>query len=148
MTSVTVPHAPRSAAEVRHELIIDLTTREVSPAVVDDAALVVSELVGNAVRYGSPLPDGGLRIRWELGERALRLEVYQGGVGPAQRGAGDTPMPTSAESGRGLAIVGMLAQRWGVTCSQWGGVGVYADLEVGEGGEFGEAGTVGRVGVG
>ena len=127
MTSFVVPHTPLSATNVRHELVIDLTSRDVPRTVVDDAALVLSELVGNAVRHGSPLPDGGVRVSWELDDCALHLEVCDGGNG-TDLAAG--PACTSAEGGRGLTIVGLLARRWGTTSFGDGGVGVYADLDV------------------
>ena len=126
MTSYVVPHAPHSAATVRHELVSDLTRHEVPSTVVDDAALVVSELVGNAVRHGAPLPCGGVRVVWEVADTALHLEVHDGGCGPADGAA--RSVSVSAEGGRGLAIVEMLALRWGSTPTYDGGVGVYADL--------------------
>jgi serine/threonine-protein kinase RsbW len=128
MTSYVVPHAPRSAATVRHRLVDDLAQRRVPPAVVDDAALVITELVGNAVRHGVPLSDGGVRVAWEVGDRTVHLEVHDGGCGPS---AGVRPAPASAEGGRGLAIVELLAERWGTTPAYDGGSGVYADLPLG-----------------
>ena len=131
MTSRSVPHAPRSASTVRRDLVIDLTKCEVPLSVVDDAALVMSELVGNAVRHGAPLADGCVRVSWELTDDALHLEVCDGGA-LSQREAIDlTTVPASAEGGRGLAIVSLLAQRWGTTPYGAGeGVGVFADLDV------------------
>lgn len=128
MTSYVVPHAPRSAATVRHRLVDDLAQRQVPPAVVDDAALVITELVGNAVRHGVPLSDGGVRVTWEVGDRTVHLEVHDGGCGPS---VGVGPAPASAEGGRGLAIVELLAERWGTTPAYDGGSGVYADLPLG-----------------
>lgn len=134
MTSRLVPHAPCSASAVRRELVIDLTAYDVPPTVVDDAALVMSELVGNAVRHGSPLPDGCVRVAWELTPEALRLEVSDGGSENEVVDQGQ--VPTSAESGRGLTIVSLLAQRWGTTPYDGGrGVNVFADLDVTPNGE-------------
>jgi two-component sensor histidine kinase len=126
MTPYVVPHAPFSAATVRHELVIDLTAHEVPQDVVDDAALVMSELVGNAVRHGTPLQCGGVRVLWEVHDCALHLEVQDGGRGPAPDAPARQSM--SAEGGRGLAIVEMLALRWGSTPTFDGGTGVYAEL--------------------
>jgi hypothetical protein len=95
MTPYVVPHAPFSAATVRHELVIDLTAHEVPQDVVDDAALVMSELVGNAVRHGTPLQCGGVRVLWEVHDCALHLEVQDGGRGPRR-----TP-PRGIHVGRG-----------------------------------------------
>lgn len=129
MTSHLVPHALSSASSVRRELVVDLTTSDVPPEVVDDAALVMTELVGNAVRHGSPLPDGCVCVSWELGECTLHLEVRDGGAArdePVSRG----PVPATSESGRGLAIVSLLAERWGTMPDDGEGTGVFADLDV------------------
>ncbi len=108
---VTVRHAPASAGEVRRQLGADLAGAGVRPAVVGDAALVLSELVGNAVRYGRPLPGGMLEVSWSLQDDSLWLRVSDGG-GPS------VPMRHEAGPedvrGRGLAIVAALARDWGV----------------------------------
>jgi anti-sigma regulatory factor (Ser/Thr protein kinase) len=73
----------------------------------DDAELVVSELITNALRHGGPGVDLWVR---PLAAGGLRLEVVDG------RG-GSTPQvqrpDDDAESGRGLVIVETLARRWG-----------------------------------
>jgi serine/threonine-protein kinase RsbW len=114
---VTVRHAPASAGEVRRRLGADLAQAGVAPAVVGDAALVLSELIGNAVRYGRPLPGGVLEVSWSLEEDTLRLRVSDGG---------GTSVPVRHEAGpedvrgRGLAIVAALARDWGVEQSRNG----------------------------
>ena len=108
---VSVRHTPASAGEVRRRLGADLAEAGMPAAVVGDAALVVSELVGNAVRYGRPLPGDVLEVSWSLDEDCLRLRVSDGG-GPS------VPMRHEAGPedvrGRGLAIVAALARDWGV----------------------------------
>ena len=78
----------------------------------DDAALIVSELVGNALRHGRPRADGTLLVSWILDGHRLRVEVTDGGgfTRPELRPATDNEM---AVSGRGLAIIDMLAEAWG-----------------------------------
>ena len=109
MSSITVPHTPASASLVRHRMADELAGL-LPVAVLDVAALLVSELVGNAVRHGLALPSGGLRASWELAEGGLRVEVVDGGDGPV-----GPPLPPSpdAEGGRGLALVQALAANWG-----------------------------------
>jgi anti-sigma regulatory factor (Ser/Thr protein kinase) len=127
---VSVRHAPASAGEVRRRLGADLADAGVDPAAVGDAALVVSELVGNAVRYGRPLPGDVLEVSWSLEGDCLRLRVSDGG-GPS------VPMRHEAGPedvrGRGLAIVAELARNWGVEQSS-NGTGpmstVWAELPV------------------
>lgn len=125
MTTVLLPHAAASVGVARRHMITELICRGVPAPVVDDAALVLSELVGNAVRHGSPLPDGGIEVSWQREGAVVRLEVCDGGGGPAGVAAEGGPRATSsttAEGGRGLAIVSRLAVTWGrqvrdgVTC--------------------------------
>lgn len=96
---------------MRSYLVEDLLGHGLSRSVADDAGLVVTELVGNAVRYAHPLPGGVLRVAWELTANRLLLKVTDGGGrgSPHRQSAG--PRDTR---GRGLAIVETLAARWGV----------------------------------
>ncbi|MFI8913974.1 ATP-binding protein [Streptomyces sp. NPDC053513] len=74
----------------------------------DDVLVCVSELATNALLHGVP-PGRGYRLHLYL-ERpgSLRVEVHDSGDGtPAVR-------EPSGESGRGLLLVGALADRWGV----------------------------------
>ena len=100
---------------MRRRLVEDLSRLGVAADVVDDAALLVSELVGNAVRYAHPLPGDVLTVRWEARRGRLLVRVTDGGGrdAPHVRDAG--PRDTR---GRGLAIVEALAARWGVERSR------------------------------
>jgi anti-sigma regulatory factor (Ser/Thr protein kinase) len=93
-------------------------------AMLDDARLLVSELVGNAVRYGRD-------------EITLRLRRHPPGIGVAVTDRGDD-MPTlpdgrpdpTAPSGRGLLIVATLASHWGIEPAEGGrGKTVWFDLQ-------------------
>ena len=108
---VTVRHAPASAGEVRRQLGADLANAGLPPAVIGDATLVVSELVGNAVRYAAPLPGGVLEVSWTVDPDCVRLQVSDGGGRsvPVRHDAGPEDV-----RGRGLAIVAALARDWGV----------------------------------
>jgi anti-sigma regulatory factor (Ser/Thr protein kinase) len=84
-----------------------------------DAALVLSELVSNAVVHGR----GRVTVRaWRLG-RHLRIEVIDEGTGeaPAIRGQGD------GFGGHGLRLVDELSTRWG---AHEGTTHVWADLRL------------------
>ena len=78
-----------------------------APEVVEDAELLVSELVTNALRHGAP----ALRLFVQAHENQLRVRVSDGGSGLPAR----TEPPPSAEaiSGRGLRIVEAVATAWG-----------------------------------
>lgn len=75
--------------------------------VVDEAELLVSELVTNAVRHGAP----PITMRVECdGSKGLRVSVTDNNPEPAQvRHAG--PLD---ESGRGLRLVDVISDAWGV----------------------------------
>ena len=128
---VTVRHEPTSAGEVRRALADDLVRRGLATEVVDDAALLASELVGNSVRHAYPLPGGVLRVGWEVEDGRVVLRVTDGGgrQAPHVRDAGPRDV-----RGRGLAIVDALAADWGVD-RQENGIGpvstVWAELAVG-----------------
>ncbi|HEV7653996.1 MAG TPA: ATP-binding protein [Mycobacteriales bacterium] len=115
---VTVRHTPASAGEVRRQLSADLADAGLPPAVIADATLVISELVGNAVRYAEPLPGGLLEVSWTVEDECVRLRVSDGGGPsvPARHDAGPEDV-----RGRGLAIVAALARDWGVEQSSNGG---------------------------
>ena len=108
---VTVAHTPSSAAAARREIGADLADLGLPADLVEDATLVVSELIGNAVRYGRPLPGNLLRVAWAVERDCLVVKVTDGGSShsPRYREAGPFDV-----RGRGLAIVDALARKWGV----------------------------------
>jgi two-component sensor histidine kinase len=69
----------------------------------DDVALVVSELVSNSVRHGSPQ---GIEVKVSTRDGRIRIEVTDDGPGFAV----DAPRG----EGLGLTIVERLADRWGM----------------------------------
>ncbi|MEJ8639090.1 ATP-binding protein [Streptomyces sp. MS2.AVA.5] len=78
-------------------------------APAEDAQLVVSELVTNAISHGSGAV--GLRVRY--GNHQLRIEVTDGSTTPAKRRRAGANDP----GGRGLLLVAHLSHRWGVADS-------------------------------
>jgi anti-sigma regulatory factor (Ser/Thr protein kinase) len=79
---------------------------------LDDLALMVSEVVANAVRHGSPEADGNIGLRLEADQDALRVVVTDGGrVFAIDPGSID---PDRDES-FGLLLVDKLADRWGLS---------------------------------
>jgi serine/threonine-protein kinase RsbW len=109
--TLRVPHVPASVPQTRRALVEDLTEHGLSGDIVDEAEIVVSELLGNAVRHGRSLPDGTVRVQWQVKAGVVELDVTDGGGGPAPK-----PQHPSvyATSGRGLRIVRSLAHEWGV----------------------------------
>ncbi|MYU25413.1 ATP-binding protein [Streptomyces sp. SID8352] len=116
-SSMAVPHGPAGVGEARHRMRDQLRGGGVAESVVDDAVLVLSELLSNAYKHGRPLGDalagdGDVRAAWRVDPRGrLIVEVTDGG-GPT-RPAPATPSVT-AHGGRGLSIITALADDWGV----------------------------------
>jgi anti-sigma regulatory factor (Ser/Thr protein kinase) len=95
----------------RRRLTSDLAAAGIYEPAVCDAALVVSELLSNAIRHAAPLPGAQVRVAWTLDHDAVRVAVSDAGDGPLPRVT--QPVP-GAPGGRGLGIVESLSNRWGV----------------------------------
>jgi len=109
---LVLQHELASAAVARQHVTEMLRRQGVSPDRCDDAALVVSELVGNALRHGRPLVDGTLTVSWTLSGHRLRVEVTDGG-GRTRPELRRPAYPETAVSGRGLAIIDAVTEAWG-----------------------------------
>ena len=107
----TFPFEPASVPMARRRLTVELRARKIDPERIDDAVLVLSELVGNALRHARPLAGGELQVSWTLYPRELELAVTDGGAPTRPRALHP---PVSALGGRGLSIVGDLSRDWGV----------------------------------
>jgi anti-sigma regulatory factor (Ser/Thr protein kinase) len=113
VASLRLNRDPRSAGRAR-QFIADFCSAANLPAdICETAALLTSELVTNAVLHGQTSaaievhrPGDALRIAVRDDNPHLRVS----------RGDHDPP----AESGRGLKIVAMLADGWGVEATQDG----------------------------
>ena len=108
---MNIPFSPESASRVRAALESWLDHRGSDRDVVDDARLIATELVGNAVRHASPLNNGTVLVRWREEDSTLVLSVADGG-GPT-RPHKENPSLEDVH-GRGLRIVETLSNRWWV----------------------------------
>jgi anti-sigma regulatory factor (Ser/Thr protein kinase) len=124
MSSVSVPHARSSVSTARHALADELDANGVGTPMRDDAVLVLSELVSNAIKHAAPLPSGNISVCWDLQRDRLHLEITDGGAltRPQAAVAG-----VSSLGGRGLDIVRTICSEWGVT-EDGNAVTVWADL--------------------
>jgi len=102
-TVVSLPRSTDAPRQAR-QLVRDL----VAPERVEDATLLVSELVTNAVKYG---PEEEVRLIVQRDGHSTRFTVHDLGLGPLpEMRAADDPAP----GGHGLRLVDALADRWGV----------------------------------
>ncbi|MET4923794.1 ATP-binding protein [Streptomyces sp. PSRA5] len=100
---------PTQAAHARRKAAGVLQRWRLPRATVDDAVLVVCELVTNAIRYGrSPV-----QIALHRGQGALTISVSDHGRVPYPTKGLDPDPDHAGESGRGLSIVAALAHAHG-----------------------------------
>jgi anti-sigma regulatory factor (Ser/Thr protein kinase) len=85
----------------------------VPASALDDARLLVSELVGNSMRHARLGPNDTIRVTAEVENDRLRVDVIDGGRGGGPPVAGGIRPSPGAESGWGLYLVETLATRWG-----------------------------------
>ena len=115
------PRSPAGARSFIKSSIGELLGRPAPDRLCDDLQLVVSELVTNAVRAGSP------RIRVSLALEDDRAIVR------VSDEAGGWPEPRIADvydiGGRGLPLVSAISASWGVRLSGTGKV-VWAELRL------------------
>jgi len=108
---VHLPCAPASVAFARRALSNDLKAAGVFDHAVGDAAIVVSELVSNAILHAYPLPGERLKVAWVMDAGWLEVAVSDGGSATMPQAGHPT---VASVSGRGLAIVTHICKTWGV----------------------------------
>ncbi len=97
----------KSAARIVREA---LRTIDAISHVIDDALLVASELVGNALRQPDRVAETQLHVRASVDEDGLLISVHApliANAGAHQGGSG--------QGDPGLQIVEQLAERWDIT---------------------------------
>jgi anti-sigma regulatory factor (Ser/Thr protein kinase) len=106
---VALRRSADSAAEARRALagVAD----RVSPQRLEDARLLVSELVTNAVRHAGLAKADRITLVLDARDRCLRIEVRDPGPGFVP---GEPPTDPDRPSGWGLYLVRELSDRWGV----------------------------------
>ncbi|MFW6775597.1 ATP-binding protein [Nocardioides sp. CPCC 205120] len=144
----SLPFDPTSPARARRALMAHLTEHDVPRTAVENAALVLYELLQNGIEHGEPCADHTVKVAWALEPRAVRMQVTDcgtpqgacaadrsGATGPA--GPTDpaetaweteeawrrrmlTPVDMLEERGRGLHLVAALSSSWNVGTSEEG----------------------------
>jgi len=108
---VLLPCAPASVGVARRRLTADLSAAGVFGQAVGDAALVVSELLSNAIKHAWPLPGEKLQVTWAVDKGSVEVAVRDGGGATRPQ---EAYPPVSSLGGRGLGIVEHLSQDWGI----------------------------------
>jgi anti-sigma regulatory factor (Ser/Thr protein kinase) len=114
---------PDSAAGARDFVQRTLAGCHYPPRVIDQARLLTSELVTNAIRHTAT--DSRVTVTCH-GPR-IRVEVEDGGHGSAVL----QPPSPGAPGGRGLQIVDTVAERWGDRPATADGYAVWFELLAG-----------------
>lgn len=113
-----------SVSTARH--LLDGYEGTASPEKLDHLRLLVSELVTNAVRHAGLEAHELIDLRVAVQDRSIRVEVRDSG--PGFEKAPSEPLPEQV-SGRGLYLVELLSDRWGV--EQGNPVCVWFELSTG-----------------
>ncbi len=126
------PSTPRGARLARRHAVRWMGERGCPPAsdVSCALALVVGELAANAVQHGRvPGRKFGLRLALDRAAGVLRVEVADASSAKRLPTAAPSSSP-DGESGRGLLLVDVLAERWGSTPRSPVGKTVWAELSL------------------
>jgi anti-sigma regulatory factor (Ser/Thr protein kinase) len=114
---VHLPCAPASVALARRALSAELRAVGVFDNAVSDAAIVISELLSNAILHAYPLPGERLQVAWAVDGSSVEVAVSDGGSATVPHAGHASP---SSVSGRGLGIVEHLCLTWGVRTDEVG----------------------------
>ncbi|TDC06163.1 GAF domain-containing protein [Nonomuraea longispora] len=132
------PHAPAHARKFVRQVLGEWRLSHLA----EDAVLLTSELVTNAVVHAGTgieltcrldVDDGPAKLEIEVDDHLPARTIDECGVMPAV-----TPGSEVRPSGRGLALAGMLADAWGVTYTRTA-KRVWVRLELADGGDGQEA---------
>ena len=83
--TLRVPFAASSVSIARQKLKTWLVDAGVRRDAIDDARVVISELVANSVRHAQALPDGDIVVSWHMTDKGLQISVTDGGSGTRPR---------------------------------------------------------------
>ncbi len=121
LVELTLRGGPEAPGEARHALAEALAGR-LSARLENDALVVVSELVTNAIRHGGAgAATDEIGVHAAMLDAVLRVEVTDPGPGFEPGGHGPRP-----DGGYGLHLLDRLAIQWGVTGGE--PVTVWAEL--------------------
>ncbi|MGH9067401.1 MAG: ATP-binding protein [Acidimicrobiales bacterium] len=122
--TIWLPAEPTSAGEARR-FVEDALSRSGQESLAWAAVLLTSEVVTNAILHARSATE----VHLSAGPGSVTVEVTDDGEGIPDL----DPKGEMAEAGRGLAMVGALAEEWGVVRTEAGNI-VWFRLVTGAGG--------------
>ncbi|KQY58434.1 hypothetical protein ASD11_01855 [Aeromicrobium sp. Root495] len=128
-TTVRLPFGLSAPREARLAMAAELSAARVRPAVIEDASLVLSEIVSNGIEHGQANDSGELEVSWCLREDHVLLSVVDSGQAIT---FGPREWSDHALGGRGLAIVDAICRNWAVETKK--GLRVTAQLDFADAG--------------
>ncbi|MGH2797112.1 MAG: ATP-binding protein [Thermoleophilaceae bacterium] len=124
VVSFTVPGGKRAAGVARRSV---LSSKVGLPGVIRHRlALLLSELVTNAIQHGGAGPHETIAVRLASTPKRVRVEVYD----PGSRGGGPRDRLETETGGYGLLLVDRLADGWGRKESGTGGSLAWFELDI------------------
>jgi anti-sigma regulatory factor (Ser/Thr protein kinase) len=117
MQEARVMFQPEATAPAMGRRVLDALTDGIPPSVLDDARLLLTELLTNAIQHAQLSRDDRISVAVRREPAGLLVEVSDCGNGlpPAHaRGPGST-------SGWGLLLLDRLADEWGIETRAEGG---------------------------
>jgi anti-sigma regulatory factor (Ser/Thr protein kinase) len=99
--------------------------------VLDDASLLLTELLSNSIKHSGLRPDQRVRVTADWAGRSLRVVVRdRPAQSPPPPVAGSIRPPAGSESGWGLFLIDQIASRWG-TLDNGDGGGYWFEIQAG-----------------
>jgi anti-sigma regulatory factor (Ser/Thr protein kinase) len=125
IVSFTVPGGKRAAGVARRSV---LSSKVPLPGVIRHRlALLLSELVTNAIQHGGAGPHETIQVRLASSLKRIRVEVHDPG---APRGDPPRDRLEASYGGYGLLLVDRLADGWGLEDIEAGGSLAWFELDV------------------
>jgi anti-sigma regulatory factor (Ser/Thr protein kinase) len=106
---ISLSPAPAAATAARTE-VTERLAAVLGRQVLEDARLLVTELITNALRHGALTPGDRVSVKASVDRGVVRLEVTD----PGRDGDVEMRQPGPRGGGYGLFLVEQLAKRWGV----------------------------------
>ena len=124
VVSFTIPGGNRASGMARRSV---LSSKAGLPATIKHRlALLVSELVTNAIQHGGAGPHETIQIRLASTPQRVRVEIIDPGTANPR-----PPTRQTEQTGYGLLLVDRLADGWGREETEGGGSVAWFELDLG-----------------